>query len=109
MSEALSVSVCVCVCVYLSACPSVRLSVFPRASTRILLSKTVPFLAVFLSACPCISAVPDETLLEGLSEMALAEGNYWTSNSSHTFGVAKSTDDHLQCFLRETLPGHNFI
>ena len=41
--------------------------------------------------------------------MGIEEGYYWSSNSSHTFGVAKSTDDHLQCFLRETLPDHHFI
>ena len=56
-----------------------------------------------------IGAAADETLLEAMREMSMAEGNYWTSNASHTFGVAKSTDDHLQCFLRETLPEHNFI
>ncbi|MEE3278207.1 MAG: PEP/pyruvate-binding domain-containing protein [Pseudomonadota bacterium] len=51
----------------------------------------------------------DEKLLEGIREMGIEEGYYWSSNSSHTFGVAKSTDDHLQCFLRETLPDHHFI
>jgi pyruvate,water dikinase len=51
----------------------------------------------------------DEKLLEGIREMGIEEGYYWSSNSSHTFGVAKSTDDHLQCFLRETLPDHSFI
>lgn len=51
----------------------------------------------------------DEQLLEGIREMGIEEGYYWTSNSSHTFGVAKSTDDQLQCFLRESLPDHNFI
>ena len=51
----------------------------------------------------------DEKLLEGIREMGIEEGYYWSSNSSHTFGVAKSTDDHLQCFLRETLPDHRFI
>ena len=35
--------------------------------------------------------------------MGIEEGRYWSSDSSHTFGVAKSTDDQLQCFLRETL------
>jgi pyruvate,water dikinase len=33
---------------------------------------------------------------------------YWASNSSHTFGVAKVTDNQLQVFLRETLPEHRF-
>ena len=51
----------------------------------------------------------DEQLLAGIWEMGIEEGYYWSSNSSHTFGVAKSTDDQLQCFLRETLPDHNFI
>lgn len=51
----------------------------------------------------------DATLLEGIREMGIEEGYYWSSNSSHTFGVAKSTDDQFQCFLRETLPDHQFI
>lgn len=51
----------------------------------------------------------DEKLLEGIQEMGIEEGYYWSSNSSHSFGVAKSTDDQLQCFLRETLPDHHFI
>ena len=50
----------------------------------------------------------DEELLRGISELAIAGGQYWTSNASHTFGVAKSTDDQLQTFLRENLPDHNF-
>ena len=51
----------------------------------------------------------DETLLEGIREMAIEEGWYWSSNASHTFGVAKSTDDQFQSFLREALPDHQFI
>jgi phosphohistidine swiveling domain-containing protein len=51
----------------------------------------------------------DEELLRGIIELATAGGRYWSSNGSHTFGVAKSTDDQLQAFLRETLPDHNFI
>ena len=51
----------------------------------------------------------DMELLDGIREMAIEEGYYWSSNSSHTFGVAKSTDDQLQCFLREMLPDHHFI
>ena len=39
----------------------------------------------------------------------MEEGYYWSCNSSRTFGVGKSTDDHLQVFLSETLPDHNFI
>ena len=51
----------------------------------------------------------DRELLEGIRELAIEEGYYWSSNSSHTFGVAKSTDDQFQCFLREALPDHHFI
>lgn len=51
----------------------------------------------------------DETLLAGICEMGIEEGRYWSDDSSHTFGVAKSTDDQLQCFLKENLPDHNFI
>jgi pyruvate,water dikinase len=51
---------------------------------------------------------PDQQLLDGMTELARAEGWYWSSNAGHTFGVGKSTDDHLQCFLRETLPDHHF-
>ena len=56
-----------------------------------------------------VATASDETLLAGIREMAIEEGYYWTSNSSHSFGVAKSTDDHFQCLLRETLPDHHFI
>ncbi|MDE0450202.1 MAG: PEP-utilizing enzyme [Gammaproteobacteria bacterium] len=56
-----------------------------------------------------ISAATDEQLLAGIREMAIEEGFYWSGNTSHTFGIAKSTDDHLQCFLRENLPDHHFI
>ena len=55
-----------------------------------------------------IETAPDEVLLKGISELAIAGGMYWSSNASHTFGVAKSTDDQLQTFLRENLPDHNF-
>jgi phosphohistidine swiveling domain-containing protein len=50
----------------------------------------------------------DEELLKGIRELAVASGMYWASNSSHTFGVAKVTDNQLQVFLRETLPEHQF-
>ncbi|MHA2474150.1 MAG: PEP/pyruvate-binding domain-containing protein, partial [Promethearchaeota archaeon] len=53
--------------------------------------------------------VSDEELFRGIRELAIAGGRYWSSNASHTFGVAKSTDDQLQAFLRENLPDHNFI
>ena len=53
-------------------------------------------------------AASDEELLKGVCELAIAGGMYWSSNASHTFGVAKSTDDQLQAFLRETLPDHHF-
>ncbi len=51
---------------------------------------------------------PDEELLKGIRELAYAGGMYWSSNASHTFGIAKATDDQLQAFLRENLPDHNF-
>ena len=51
----------------------------------------------------------DSELLRGVREMAIEEGYYWSSNASHTFGVAKSTDDQFQCFLREALPDDHFI
>lgn len=51
----------------------------------------------------------DDELLAGIRELGIEEGHYWSSNAGHTFGVAKSTDDQFQCFLRETLPDHNFI
>jgi len=51
---------------------------------------------------------PDEDLLRGICDLAIAGGMYWSSNASHTFGIAKSTDDQLQAFLRENLPDHNF-
>ena len=53
-------------------------------------------------------AASDEELLQGLRELSTAEGDYWSNDTSHTFGVAKSTDDQLQCFLRETLPDHHY-
>ncbi len=56
-----------------------------------------------------ISTAKDEELLAGIREMAIEEGFYWTGNTSHTFGIAKSTDDHLQCFLRENIPDRHFI
>jgi pyruvate,water dikinase len=56
-----------------------------------------------------VSRASDEDLLAGICEMGIEEGRYWSDDSSHTFGVAKSTDDQLQCFLKETLPDHNFI
>ena len=53
-------------------------------------------------------AASDEQLFEGLCETAIAGGMLWGTNGGHTFGVAKSTDDQLQAFLRETLPDHKF-
>ena len=44
-----------------------------------------------------------------VADRCMEEGYYWSCNSSRTFGVGKSTDDHLQVFLSETLPDHNFI
>ena len=51
----------------------------------------------------------DEELLTGIREMAIEEGIYWSGNTSHTFGIAKSTDDQLQCFLHENLPDDHYI
>ncbi|KKL74805.1 hypothetical protein LCGC14_2061220, partial [marine sediment metagenome] len=53
-------------------------------------------------------AAPDEDLLRGICELTIAGGMYWTSNGSHSFGIAKATDDQLQAFLRENLPDHHF-
>jgi len=52
--------------------------------------------------------ISDEDLLKGIRELAHAGGMYWSSNASHSFGIAKATDDQLQAFLRENLPDHNF-
>ena len=40
--------------------------------------------------------------------MGIEEGNYWSDDSSHTFGVAKSTDDQFNTFLKLALPDHKF-
>ncbi len=56
-----------------------------------------------------LQTASDDQLLEGIIELAMEEGRYWSTNASHSFGVAKSTDDQLQCFLRETLPDENYI
>jgi len=56
-----------------------------------------------------LTTASDEELLVGIREMGNEEGNYWSSNASHTFGVAKSTDSHLQDFLETHLPDHNYI
>ena len=53
-------------------------------------------------------AATDDQLLEGVCELAIAGGMFWSANGGHTFGVAKSTDDQLQAFLREALPEHHF-
>jgi hypothetical protein len=50
----------------------------------------------------------DDELMRGIRELAVAGGMYWASNSSHTFGVAKVTDNQLQVLLRETLPEHHY-
>ncbi len=55
-----------------------------------------------------LAASDDQALLAGIAELANAEGRYWTSNGGHTFGVAKSVDDQLQAFLRESLPDRHF-
>ena len=56
-----------------------------------------------------LKTASDDKLLEGIIELAVEEGRYWSTNASHSFGVAKSTDDQLQCFLRETLPDESYI
>ena len=56
-----------------------------------------------------IKKASDTELLDGICEMGIEEGHYWSSGGSHTFGVAKSTDDQLNVFLQKTLPEHNFI
>ena len=56
-----------------------------------------------------LATASDEELLAGIVAMGHEEGNYWSSNASHTFGVAKSTDSHLQDFLEFHLPDHNYI
>ncbi len=56
-----------------------------------------------------ITTASDEQLLEGIRDMGIEEGYYWTSNTSHTFGISKSTDDQLQCFLHENLPDDHYI
>ena len=55
-----------------------------------------------------IAGAADATLMDGIRELTESEGWYWSGNGGHTFGVAKSVDDQLQCFLRESLPDHNF-
>ena len=72
---------------------------------------TQPRLAATRGKWRCVdpATASDQVLLEGIREMSYEEGYYWSSNASHTFGVAKSTDDQLQTFLGETLPEHNFI
>ena len=56
-----------------------------------------------------LGTATDEELLAGIREMGIEEGYYWTGNTSHTFGIAKSTDDQLQCFLHENLPDDRYI
>ena len=48
-----------------------------------------------------ISNASNQTLLDGITEMGIEEGNYWSDDSSHTFGVAKSTDDQFNTFLKQ--------
>ena len=43
-----------------------------------------------------VASASDEELFDGICELAIEEGRYWSDDSSHTFGVAKSTDDQLQ-------------
>ncbi len=55
-----------------------------------------------------LASASDEKLVEGIWETAIAGGTFWSGNGGHTFGVAKSTDDQLQAFLKETLPDYHF-
>lgn len=53
---------------------------------------------------------PAEQLLEGIRELAHAEGRYWSGrNVGRIFGVIKSSDEQLQQFLAEYAPDHNLI
>ncbi len=72
--------------------------------------KTVPELLATVEEWRKIDykTAPDEDLLRGIRELAIAGGMYWSSNASRTFGVAKRTDGQLQAFLRENLPDHHF-
>ena len=56
-----------------------------------------------------LQSATDEKLLAGIREMGIEEGVYWSGNTSHTFGIAKSTDDQLRCFLHENLPDDHYI
>ena len=55
-----------------------------------------------------LDSATDEQLLAAIREMSYEEGYYWVSNSYISFAVSKFPDEQLQCFLRETLPEHNF-
>ena len=55
-----------------------------------------------------LDSATDEQLLAAIREMSSEEGYYWRSNSFISFAVSKFPDEQLQCFLRETLPDHNF-
>ncbi|MEE8398176.1 MAG: PEP/pyruvate-binding domain-containing protein, partial [Desulfobacterales bacterium] len=53
---------------------------------------------------------PAEQLLEGIRELAHAEGRYWSGrNVGRIFGVIKSSDDQFQQFLAEYAPDHHLI
>ena len=56
-----------------------------------------------------LKTATDDQLLAAIRDMGIEEGVYWTGNTSHTFGIAKSTDDQLQCFLHENLPDDRYI
>ncbi len=55
-----------------------------------------------------LDSATDEQLLAAIREMSYEEGYYWVSNSYISFAISKFPDEQLQCFLRETLPEHNF-
>ena len=46
---------------------------------------------------------------DAICDMAIEEGRYWTDDSSHTSGVAKSTDDQPGLSYEKHYPDHNFI
>ena len=72
---------------------------------------TRPRLVAAREKWQCVDAAgaSDETLLAGIRELAMEEGHHWASNGRFTLSAAKFTDEQLQCFLRETLPDHQFI
>ena len=46
----------------------------------------------------------DDKLLDGIKELAYADGTYWEKDASKVFGSAKVTDEQLQQFLQSNAP-----